>query len=156
MNSLTYDIPPQKPVWALKSDTLNSELDSIAFPEFEFPFFSEKNTNMLLKEVNKRLKKTFITEDGRLEDNVVEVELLQTYMRSIYDGTMHRDIDFLNKAVVNAIVQKVKDEQEMIEINQKRDIWITQYTPDYGIARTNCIKTNKKKPTVPVFRWSNI
>jgi hypothetical protein len=117
-------------------------------------FFSSKNIEMLVNIINKEIRSMNLSKNGRVVD-VINHDTVINSMRSVFGGTKLRNINSMNKTVVNSLLQRIKDELDLLDTNGKRDIWITNYLPESGIVRLNGIKLNRKKPHAVVFAYSN-
>ena len=100
-------------------------------------FLSTKNIAMLEKAINKGLQNIKGCRNG-----IINRDTVINNMRNTWNNTKLRNVSFMNKVVVNGTLQRIKDEQDFIEMNQNRNIWITNYLPNSGIVRMNGIKTN--------------
>lgn len=141
-------------------DPINSDEKE---PLYEYPediFFSEKNISKITQEVNVRLGKLGYPTSINIPEQgyIVNQNSIIRVMRSIYQSAfLHRDIDYMNNATIQGIVQNVKDNIDFIDMNRKRSKWILNFYPESGITRMNStsIKLNRRKPFAPVYAFSN-
>jgi hypothetical protein len=113
-------------------------------------FFSDSNISYIQKSVNKLIEGT---------GYAIEMDSILRVMKSVYQTSfLHRDFEYMNRAVINGVVQKMKDDIDFIKLNRSRNRWITNYLPESTICRMNStsIKLNRKKPYAPVFAFSNV
>jgi hypothetical protein len=113
-------------------------------------FFADSNISYIQKSVNKLIEGIGYT---------IEIDSILRVMRGVYQSSfLHRDKEYMNMAVINGLVQHMKDDIDFIKLNRSRNRWITNYLPSSGITRMNStsIKLNRKKPYAPVFAFSNV
>ena len=82
---------------------------------------------MLEKAINKGFQNIKGCRNG-----IINRDTVINNMRNTWNNTKLRNVSFMNKVVVNGTLQRIKDEQDFIEMNQNRNIWITNYLPDSG------------------------
>ena len=110
-------------------------------------FFADSNISYIQKSVNKLIEGT---------GYAIEIDSILRAMKSIYQSSfLHRDFDYMNRAVINGVVQQLKDDIDFMKLNRSRNRWIMNYPPEMGITRMNStsIKLNRKKSFAPVYMF---
>jgi hypothetical protein len=74
-------------------------------------------------------------------------------MDSFYNST-YKDVQKLTMLTISYIVDTITAEFKMIEQNNKLNIWVTQYTDDWGIKQVSKIKVREKRPTPMIFNMN--
>jgi len=74
-------------------------------------------------------------------------------MDSIYNST-YKDVQKMTMLTISYIVDAISTEFKMIEQNNKLNIWVTQYTDDWGIKQVAKIKVREKRPTPMIFNMN--
>ena len=112
-------------------------------------FFSKQNILNISYEVTKRLNG--IHPDGK--NIIVSDENILSVMDSIYNST-YKDVQKMTMMTIAYIVDAITTEFNTIEQNNKLNIWISQYTDDWGIKQVPKLKMREKRPTPMIFNMN--
>lgn len=112
-------------------------------------FFSKKNILNISSEITRRLNG--VHPDGK--NIIVSDENILSVMDSIYNST-YKDVQKMTLMTISYIVDAITTEFKTIEQNNKLNIWVTQYTDDWGIKQTDKIKLREKRPTPMIFNMN--
>jgi hypothetical protein len=114
-----------------------------------YTFFSKRNILNISYEITRRLQG--VHPDGKniivSDDNILSV------MDSIYNNT-YKDVQKMTMMTIAYIVDYITTEFKTIEQNNKLNIWVTQYTDDWGIKQVSKIKIREKRPTPMIFNMN--
>ena len=114
-----------------------------------YVFFSKANILFISLEISKRLKG--VHPDGK--NIIVSYENILSVMDSVYNSTF-KDIAKMTMMTIQIIVDYITTEFETTKQNNSLNIWVTQYTEDWGIRQVPKIKLREKRPTPMVFNMN--
>ncbi len=112
-------------------------------------FLTKSNVSHISKMITLKLKgvhpkgKDIVVPDDSILSEMTNISIYYYY-----------DISQLNQMVINTIVNKIRDQFETDQQNDKLNIWVTQYTEDTGLKRYPEIKLNMKHPTRMIFNMN--
>lgn len=142
----------------LNQNSLVTEALQDNYPKYSlYPYSNEDIRSIFLGKSNLRLisneisdKLTGVKENKRIV--VPDQEILK--MMANVSLNNYYDIKLMNEMVVNIFVNKIRNEFEVTNQNNKLSIWTTQYTSDTGMRRHSEIKLKNKHPTRMVFNMN--
>lgn len=113
-------------------------------------FYSQKSIDYMSDEITFRLR-------GVHPDNkniIVPDVTIRSVADSVFEHTV-TDVQILRQMTIMYIVNQIKGEYQTTKQNDALNIWVTQYTLDYGLQQidTQNIKINKRRPTWN-FNWN--
>ncbi len=114
-----------------------------------YVFFSRNNVLNISSEVTRRLQG--VHPEGK--NIIVSDENILSVMDSFYNNT-YKDVEKLTMLTIAYIVDTITSEFDTIKQNNKLNIWVTQYTDDYGIKQVPQIKIREKRPTPMIFNMN--
>ena len=75
---------------------------------------------------------------------IVPNDTIKSFADSVFLNTT-QSVDVMQQMIINYIITTIKSEYEVIENNNKLDIWVTKYDLNSGMQKFNDIKLNNKQ-----------
>lgn len=112
-------------------------------------FFNKSTITFISNQVTLRLKNVKFDEHGNSQNIIVNDKQILSVMDSIFNNT-YKDVDKLIMMTISFIVNKIRDEYEMEEQNNKLNVWIINDES----TRHAQIKLREKRPTPMIYNWN--
>lgn len=121
----------------------------VHYKETYYQVFSNDNIQFISNECTRRL--AGVHPEGK--NIIVSRENILNVLDTYYENGYH-DPAATTMMTISYIVEAISNEFQTIANNNQLNIWVQQYTDDWGIKQVPKIKLREKRPTPMIFNMN--